>query len=248
MSTSTTHFRGPHDAYSLHTPLSDTVIWRYMDLAKFVSMLKERGLFFASVATLAKIDKWEAAFPVEFLLAHERGSLTDPHGPAAKRQAVLSRTCINCWHENPQESAAMWKLYSSGAYTIAVKSTVQGLRDALSKWVVEIFSVDYIDYSKERKAWNNLDSPLFHKRKSFEHEKELRAVVQTPSPCPHDKAGLVIETNLSALLQEVYISPHDPPWLLDVVKSLLDKYGWGAVPVTNSALNEEPHSIRPHTP
>jgi hypothetical protein len=53
--------------YTPHTkvtvPSANTVIWRYVDLPRFVSMLETKSLWFSSIAVLAKDDQWEASFP-----------------------------------------------------------------------------------------------------------------------------------------------------------------------------------------
>ena len=64
-----------HEAFT--PPLSDTVLWRYMDFTKFVSLLEKQALFFARAD---KHDPFEGAWPnlsrVELQNFFER--LTDP--------------------------------------------------------------------------------------------------------------------------------------------------------------------------
>jgi hypothetical protein len=224
------------DITIMSCPTEEKTIWRYVDLAKFVSMLATRSLFFASPFSLAASDKWEAAYPLEFLLAHGNAGIKPIERVRAEWDRELRRVFINCWHVNERESAAMWKLYSSGLYTLAIRSTVGGFKEACEGTKVYVHWVNYIDYDKEKQAWNNFTDPLFTKRKSFQHENELRAVTYLPEP-QADVAGIPVPVDLSTLLERIVVSPYDPPWLQGVVKSLLDKYDLGNVPIETSELN-----------
>ena len=49
-------------------------------------------------------------------------------------EASRVRTFINCWHENSQESAAMWRLYSSFLpNAVAIKTTFDLLYKSLGR-------------------------------------------------------------------------------------------------------------------
>lgn len=254
----------------------ETPIWRYIDLAKLASMLDTSGLFFASPATLAKTDPWEMAFPSSFvnvifkraIAEHEkaerewaeqeeawppkRGVPYPPHVSRGylhlgiQRESFLRSIFVNCWHLNEYESAAMWKVYSAGSYTVAIQSTVQRLIDSFAKTEnpIRIGLVKYIDYEKEPQPWDDNLTPCFFKRRSFEHERELRAayIQGGPGP-PPDPPGILIESDLSRLIQAVRVSPFDPDWFFDVVKSLVKKFGFANTPVERSDLLTKPASI-----
>jgi hypothetical protein len=53
--------------------------------------------------------------------------------------------CLSCWHENPQESDAMWALYAQRDAGIAIKSTVRRVLDAFagSRRIIGIAKVNY---------------------------------------------------------------------------------------------------------
>jgi len=78
-------------------------IWRYMDLSKLLSLLDTRALFFCRVDRLG--DPFEATTP--------RASPVTrlPEFDRYRRENAV----VNCWHVNEHESAAMWRLYLSGA-------------------------------------------------------------------------------------------------------------------------------------
>ena len=105
-----------HDAL---TPLPpDAILWRYMDFTKFVSLLDKQALFFVRADKLE--DPFEGFWPTA-----NRANLENlferiplPVRNTAQQtmhsfiKALPRFTLINCWHESPGESVAMWKLYS----------------------------------------------------------------------------------------------------------------------------------------
>ena len=104
-----------------HIPDLSARIWRYMDLAKFVSMLQNQALYFSVVAKLG--DDMEAASP-------RLPSGADPF----QQQSVFGLwslcrciTFASCWHLAEDESAAMWSIYSGRDQGIAVQSTLKAL-------------------------------------------------------------------------------------------------------------------------
>ena len=127
------------------TPLGDTVIWRYMDVLQFLTLLKQQSLYFALLKEVD--DLWEAA-PSERLKARLI--------QAAAIVPVLFRSlsrhiAINCWHENCSESVAMWSLYTSAKQGIAIQSTVGRLVECFEVNGPQVFigRVTYEDHDKD---------------------------------------------------------------------------------------------------
>ena len=57
----------------------------------------------------------------------------------------------------------------------------------------------------------------------------------------HDTTpGVAIPVKLDCLIKGLYLSPHSEPYLQESVKSLLDKFGLGAVHVVKSDLFDKP--------
>jgi hypothetical protein len=123
------------DNPTLKKPDNDTRIWRYMTLAKFVSLLAKNALFFTSIAILQNEDPFEGRLTKANLSYRERLFESDEYkgiegqfslsDEIAKK--MLLYTLVNCWHINEVESAAMWKLYLLGSEDIAIRSTFQRL-------------------------------------------------------------------------------------------------------------------------
>lgn len=185
-------------------PNPEQTIWRYMSLAKFESLLRDRALFFCRADKFS--DPYECAVPkreVEYRSSEHNFRMTEAvfgrfdsvfDEAKAKKESqdmaethirVKRATTVNCWHINEHESDAMWQLYLKDNEGIAIRSKVENLKGALSdvQQNIGISKVRYIDY--ENGIWfheteypaarhYNLLIPLIHKRKAFTHESELR--------------------------------------------------------------------------
>lgn len=112
-------------------------IWRYMDFAKFVSMLTSGGLFFTRCSIFP--DRHEGAMPP----ANKQLRETQKEVPektwrdlALFRKSVRQWTLANCWHINEGESEAGWKLYADSDKAVAIQSTFERLRSVLDKEIL----------------------------------------------------------------------------------------------------------------
>ncbi|MCH7693875.1 MAG: hypothetical protein IID50_10570 [Proteobacteria bacterium] len=183
-------------------PPEDTVIWRFMNLAKFLSLITKSSLHFAQASLLKMADPFEGSLGLpnrvfrEKLLSDEEfarvffqippdqklpANLGDVFsvGHTRRMNDIFRATVyINCWHTRDHETAFLWSNYASNIDGVAVKSTVGRLRASISevKRPIYIGPVRYIDYQTEAIQENNAFNPYFLKRKSFEPEQELRAV------------------------------------------------------------------------
>ena len=235
-------------------------IWRYMDIAKYISILQKKALFFPRANLLG--DAFEGSATKAMVAAREyivRNKKTDPRlvqfinlpdnyndivSGAHKNE--VSKNCVSCWHMNEHESAAMWSLYMRSGEGVCIQTTYAKLREALPECVL-IGEVRYIDYATEWFADDNMLNFIMHKRKSFEHERELRAVFWEVMGTEEarnyksklDNNGIWIDANLGQLLESVRISPLAPHWLFDVVANLNSAYSFN-VSVRQSDLIGDP--------
>jgi len=109
----------------IETPPMETVIWRYIDLPKFLQMLAKGGLYFATLSEFS--DKWEAVLGRELtqsIATHFGGASGDV---IQLFQEYSKHTAVNCWYQGDGESIAMWELYTTTEYGVAIKSTVGNL-------------------------------------------------------------------------------------------------------------------------
>lgn len=161
----------------------------------------------------------------------------------------LEKICLNCWHKEPEEKAAMWDLYSKGGFGIVIKSSYNNILasvdelesstaeteiDSLDKYLIG--EVDYIDYDNNDIP-DTFIHPFFYKRKSFEHEKEVR--IAHISDEGIDPTGKYIDTNINDLIHEVRLEPESPKWFEKLVKGLTDDLGYD-INIERSELEKDP--------
>jgi hypothetical protein len=248
-----------HETFRLPTN-KDIPIWRYMDLAKYLSMLDRRCLFFARATMLG--DPFEGSSTKMMVSGREyirANRATDPTLAQWKDapdtmftnmgnifKHFVQSYLISCWHMNEHESAAMWKLYSSSHEAVCIRSTYRRLRQCLPQCVY-IGEVNYINYETEGFSVGNSFNFIMHKRLSFEHERELRAIFWdrdgTPEAQPYKAhigpSGLAIEVDLSALIERVYVSPTAESWFGALVQAMTTRCEY-TFPVSQSALAADP--------
>jgi hypothetical protein len=221
------------------TPSRDTAIWRYMDVLPFLTMLKQRSLYFALLKEFE--DKWEGS-PSNRL----KGDLPR-FGPNMRSafETLRRHWAVSCWHENPSESVAMWSLYISGAHGIAIRSSVGRLIASLEASPRRVFigKVTYEDHhlesidSRPKIRLNMMSAPL-QKRECYRHEAEVRAMVSlvgpntplesVPGQAYDDAApdhGILVDVDLDVLVENVVASASFPQWGRDVVKDAMEQAG-----------------------
>ena len=208
-------------------PVSSVVpVWRYMDLAKLVSLLTSRALY------LTRIDQFTDPFEgtttertaagiAEFL--RRTGSKNQIADVLQFYETSRKGTFVSCWHASEHESEAMWRLYSGGAGGVAVQSTYAALLDSI-RWQQGLYigQVSYVDYAKASFPDANAFYPVMHKRLAFAHEREVRIVRYLPeSPTESQPTGLSLPIDLAAVCQAIYISPAATEYYFDAVRSVV---------------------------
>jgi hypothetical protein len=166
----------------------------------------------------------------------------DEHGdPKVVRLDLVFRPLfyVNCWHMNPYESQAMWKLYGNDA--IAIRSTYQRLFDSLNPDQREIFisPVVYRDRRDTSHAERALDffESMVRKGMSYTHEQELRAIVQHIEPpinpqsftseetTRYQPKGIHVPIDLDVLIDAIYVAPGKQEWFKTLVTRVVKTYG-----------------------
>lgn len=242
----------------------DQAVWRYMDFGKFVTMLRQKGLYVPAAETFE--DKFEGAIGLasrqsdwdRFYLDFFRTAVTTPPLGVTARILTeaeieaecarllkdfksnwrdLRKTLVSCWHANDGESEALWRLYCPpSTLGVAVRSSVNQLWGLNSVRADTLVGrVRYVNFARSFAA-NDLER-IFCKRSSLQHENEVRLVLSNDRKRP--ASGMLIPYDLDILLKEVVISPFAPPWFADTVVDIIDKYE-SKLPVRNSDLVAEP--------
>jgi hypothetical protein len=243
-----------------HPTDPNVLIWRYLDFTKFLDLLETKTLFFPRADRFE--DRFEGSYPRMNVVSRPEVFLERGFSPTVAKELAASMptlakamrryTAISCWHMNPFESVAMWRLYLKNNEGIAIQPNYSRLVQQFLPLKEEIYAgvVRYIDYEKDHISdeHTTFDSFIF-KRKSFEHEMELRALIQRPPPTTSDrkwrldvdviKEGIRVPVNLESLLGSIHVAPGSPSWFVELVKSVTARYAVN-VPVVQSSLETDP--------
>lgn len=233
-----------HEA--VETPPLEAKLWRYMSFTKFISLLDKQALFFTRLEGLG--DLFEGS--ITAVTAQQKEAIFRKVGgdkiiPQVREQVKQvrayrqSRILANCWHENANESALMWRTYADKG--VAVVTTIGALiKSLVGTKNVYIGRVRYLDYTEEWMDEKFIHTPALHKRSSFAHEQEVRALITLQKGELADiHPGLYYAIDVQSLLQQVIISPLSPEWEAELVESLLVRYKITS-PVVQSQLATSP--------
>lgn len=250
-----------HDVVKRFQPSDGRMkIWRYVDLPKLIDLLETGSLHFARAETLG--DPFEGTITRLNVVATEQliqeitakvdvEQTSEELRQLFKQGSLIGRQTIyiNCWHGGETESAAMWRLYGTGAGSIVLQSTYKKLANALPDEAY-MGMVQYKDYSS-LDDWipgRNIFYPFIHKRKEFEYEKEVRAFIwnaldsrgkYTLRLVDNRPDGIKTEIDIDEVVETIRVQPTTPPWIKSAIERLLERYGWG-VKVMPSQIDLKP--------
>lgn len=242
----------------------ETVLWRYMDFAKFTALLLQGGLYLPRADLMD--DQFEGAIGLasreadwdKFYLDYFRKVVSGP-SPSGEpisispedieeqAQRLLRQTKagsatarsrpVSCWHANSGESEAQWRLYCPPqTFGVALRSSVGRLWDAMAgEQNAVVGRVHYLDFSRAFAVTGR--ERIFCKRASLSHEREVRAVILDDELDP--PRGRLVGCDLAALIDTIVLSPFVPDWFEAVMADVLAKYDL-LIPVRRSDLLEAP--------
>lgn len=212
-------------------PSSDSRIWRYLNFTQLQSILERDKIWFTNVTQFN--DPYEGTVPQKNIedeieeIVEETG-IGQGYAEEIHRQymgtSYVKGGYVNCWNINPHESAALWEQYLDSPQGIAICTTVEQLEQSLHKSDRDLIfgEVEYIDYKRDRIPDGKLP-PLYHKRKSFEHEDEFRVSFIESEPGDVG-VGTYIGVDTETLIDRIYLSPLSQDWFGDLVDRVLDTY------------------------
>lgn len=228
----------------------DTKIWRYMDIAKFLSLIDNKALFFSRADFLG--DPFEGSIPsakgqinLNDYARQQAGEVLDPEHPVEPlpysiHDLFRKTSYVCCFNMNSFESAALWSRHTKAGHGVAIQSTFARLCDCFHDCrdeTIKISLTNYIDHDNQTiDVLKNAYLPIIHKRKCFEDEKELRAFITFPHQIfPHGgplykeildqfPRGFFVTADLDILIERIYIAPSSPPWIKGLLTSILKKY------------------------
>ena len=83
--------------------IEDLRLWRYISLAKLLSLMQENCLYFTKLGRFR--DPYEGMAPIAVGWAAKVDEV--PVFQSARDDQIKDQLYVNCWHGNPDESAAM---------------------------------------------------------------------------------------------------------------------------------------------
>lgn len=204
----------------------NTIVWKYLDLSKFLDLLLSRKLF------MSRSDKFEDQY---------EGTFSEPTYEEIKKLSVNNpeflnyykshreKVVISSWHINEYESFAMWQIFTQNSEGLAIQSTIGRLQKAMEvekDFNQYIGEVNYIDYKKEYIPFDDMFFPFLFKRKSFQYEREVRIIADLSEHDIKINDGLKIEVDICQLIEKIYIHPKSENWYKKLVIELVDKLGF----------------------
>ena len=204
----------------------DTIIWKYLDLSKFLDLLLSQKLF------MSRSDKFEDQY---------EGTFSEPTFEEIKKLSIdnpdflnyykthREKVAISSWHINEYESYAMWQIFTQNSEGLAIQSTIGRLQQSLvteTYFEQYIGEVNYIDYKKEHIPFDDLFFPFLFKRKSFQYEREVRIITDIGNSENKINEGLKINVAINTLIEKIYIHPKSENWYKNLVIQLVKQLGF----------------------
>lgn len=198
----------------------DAPLWRYFSLDKFKSLVETKSLYFARSDLLGDDHEGSTSEPSikhrsKFYSGASKHFIEKGVVQIAKDWALC--TFVSCWHNNTDESVAMWKLYTPEGEGVAVQAKLSSLKKSIQETEKEfcLGFVKYIDYDNDYISEANAFSPFFHKRSIYAHECEFRILtnrledigaIQAKTKKP--EKGVFVPVDVSVLIEGIIISPY----------------------------------------
>ena len=211
---------------NISIPDPDTIVWKYLDLSKFLDLLMSQKLF------MSRSDKFEDQYEGTFSeptfeeikkIAENNPEFLDVY--KTQRKNVI----ISSWLINEYESFAMWQIFTQNSEGLAIQSTIGRIQESLhleNQFEQHIGEVNYIDYKKEYIPFDDDFFPFLFKRKSFQYEREVRIISNLSAHNLNINEGVKIDVNINKLIEKIYIHPKSENWYKNLVIQLVKQLGF----------------------
>jgi hypothetical protein len=224
----------------------DSPAWRYMDMYKFESLLREQALYLRRGDLLQ--DRFEGTYSRNQILKMNQWfeKIKETHmieNEKARRSKDRSKSYISCWCLGKCDFDLMWKAYIEKPPGIAIRSSVRWLQmicnNAVTHWPLDISLVNYFDHSAGENI-NYLGTPavFLNKDYHFRLDNELR-IVHWPNMSEPTPDHVLLPVKLIDLIEFVILNPKSDENFLKVVRRLLDDSDCKEIPILYSRDDRE---------
>lgn len=233
----------PHIDKSLDESL---VLWRYLDMAKFLDILETSALYFSRADKFE--DKFEGAFTksakhaIAQAFQQQESDLTFEEF----KERLKRRVFVSCWRRGNDDSMAMWSLYGRSTAAVAITTTVGQLRSAMKvpfPHQSEIKQVQYVKHWRDPDLQYNPYSNVFaYKVKAYEYENEIRVMIDRYNENVEDSKlppGMQVPIVLPQLILSIVIHPEAQEWFEALIRNIVKRYSL-SVNVRRSTLATDP--------
>lgn len=198
------------------TVVGNEQLWKYFRPERFISMLDENRIYFASANQFD--DRFEGAVAVQPLQYAVDPRYAEMEHTERAFFELKRLTKISCWHRASYESDAMWKLYAGAHKGIAICTTPDRMRAAFKPFrlkqeygIEDLWGgpIEYVDLTEIRMKGAAMLERFFFKHRAFEWEREFRLAISLRMaeefgvPVPLD--GIFLEVDLSTLIDRIVL-------------------------------------------
>ena len=204
----------------------NTIVWKYLDLSKFLDLLMSQKLFMSRSDKFE--DQYEGTFSEPTFEEIKKLSIDNP-GFLKFYKSHREKVAISSWHINEYESFAMWQIFTQNSEGLAIQSTIGRLQKSLipeTNFKQYIGEVNYIDYKKEHIPFDDMFFPFLFKRKSFQYEGEVRVITDIGNSNLKINEGLKISVDINELIETIYIHQKSENWYKNLVIQLVKQLGF----------------------
>lgn len=239
-------------------------IWRYMSLAKLLSMLTTKTLVYSSASAFS--DQFEGTIPnanhvprkhlVQQHVSQFGGTVT-PDGlrfilPDSETEIDLFGTSdlaiqvhyrhiayVSCWQRSPFESDALWK---TNRAEVAIQTDIRSLRRVSPK-DAHVGKVVYGDPNHDAIPDFDLLAPFFWKRHPYAYEQEIRSILfHYDAEATQGNDGRYPRTfahdiDPQTLIHRIIVAPATPEYAVKAIDFLSKTLGF-CFTVSRSALDD----------
>jgi len=223
----------------------DTSVWRYMDMSKFYSLLKDKAIYLCRADHLQ--DRFEGTYSRHQILGMKNWfkEIDEPRMNEIEkenRKKDRLRSYISCWCMSDYDLDLMWKGYVRTPPGVAIKSSVRKLKEicdkAVSHWPIDISEVNYFDHAEgEHIDYFGTPSTFFYKDKHFKLDNEIR-IVHYPNVSEPTPPYVMLPIELTDLIEYVVMQPKFKRDT-ETVREALERAGLKKIPVIASRDDRE---------